>query len=77
VYCGDEAPGSPHTADAAWFRDAWTASGKKLDMGKSCLRLKRLDDIATDVLAESFQRLPVATYIARYQAVTAGQRSKT
>jgi len=24
-----------------WFRQAWTATGKKLDMGKACVRIKR------------------------------------
>jgi hypothetical protein len=74
VYCGCEDPGSPLTADAAWFRDAWTATGKKLDMGKSCVRLKRIDDVAVDVLGEAFRRLPVQSYVTRYQAVRDGLR---
>jgi hypothetical protein len=69
TYCGIDEPGSSLTADAAWFRDAWLATGKKLDMGKSCLRIKRADAIATEVLAEAFRRLPVDVYIARYEAV--------
>lgn len=26
-----------------WFRQAWERTGKKLDMGKTCVRFKRLD----------------------------------
>src|SRR4051794_17304451 len=26
---------------SGWFRDAWARTGKKLDMGKSCVRFKR------------------------------------
>jgi hypothetical protein len=33
------------------FKDAWKKSGKKLDMGKSCLRFKSVDDLALDVIA--------------------------
>ena len=63
LYC--DADGEPD--DAAWFRQAWAASGKKkLDMGKSCIRFKKLDDIALDVIAEAIRRLPAERYIARY-----------
>ena len=27
-----------------WFRKAWEGAGKKLDMGKACIRFKRLED---------------------------------
>ncbi|UGQ48314.1 DUF1801 domain-containing protein [Massilia endophytica] len=63
VGCTDEAP----TEDLAWFRQAWAASGKKLDMGKSCLRFKKLDDLALDVLGEAIRRMPAQRYIALYQ----------
>src|SRR5436853_4710230 len=36
-----------------WFNDAWTKSGKKLDKGKSCIRFKKIDDLALDVLGEA------------------------
>src|SRR5581483_6695459 len=34
-----------HEPTAEWFRSAWTATGKKLDMGKACVRFKKLDDV--------------------------------
>ena len=39
-----------------WFRDAWAKTGKKLDMGKSCIRFKRVDDLALDVIGEGHPR---------------------
>jgi hypothetical protein len=51
-----------------WFRQAWLASGKKLDMGKSCVRFKKVEDVALDVLAEAIARLSVQDYIERYEA---------
>jgi hypothetical protein len=55
------------TEEVEWFRTAWAASGKKkLDMGKSCVRFKKLDDIALDVIGESFRRMPAQRYLAAY-----------
>lgn len=54
------------TPDEQWFRTRWAKSGKKLDMGKSCIRFKRADDLALDVIAEAFQRVGVARHVAAY-----------
>jgi hypothetical protein len=54
-----------------WFRDAWTRSGKKLDMGKSCIRFKKLSDVPLDVVGEMIRRVPAARYIEHYQGVLA------
>jgi len=67
LYVASSADGD--TADVAWFRDAWAATGKKLDLGKSCLRFKRLGELALDVVAAAVARVPAATYIERYEAV--------
>jgi hypothetical protein len=49
------------------LRDAYAAPGKKLDMGKSCLRFKKADDLAEDVLAEAIASVPVEAFIAEYE----------
>jgi hypothetical protein len=46
----------------------WAASGRKLDMGKSCLRFKRAEDVAEDVLAGTIRSIPVDRFIAEYEA---------
>jgi len=51
-----------------WFQDAWAKTGKKLDMGKACIRYKKVDDLALDVIAEAIRRVPVRTYIAHCEA---------
>lgn len=57
--------------EVAWFRQAWEASGKKkLDMGKACVKFKKLDDIALDVIGEAIRRMPADKYVAKYLAVT-------
>lgn len=57
------------TEEVRWFREAWGKSGKKkLDMGKSCIRFKKLDDLPLDVIGETIRRMPAQLYIERYQA---------
>lgn len=46
----------------------WAAAGRKLDMGKSCLRFKRAEDVAEDVLAETIRSIPRDRFIAEYEA---------
>lgn len=53
----------------AWFRKAWAKSGKKLDMGKSCVRFKKADDVPLKVIGEAIKRVPVKKFIERYESV--------
>ena len=53
----------------AWFREAWAASGKKLDMGKSCVRFKKLDDVPLKVIGEAIKRVPAKKFIDHYESV--------
>lgn len=47
-----------------WFEEAWAKTGKKLNAGKSCIRFKRAEDLALDVLGETIRRVPARAYIA-------------
>ena len=51
----------------AWLRSRWAETGKKLDLGKSCLRFKRLDDLALDVVGEAIGRTTVDDLIAAHE----------
>jgi hypothetical protein len=53
---------------ATWFKAAYKASGKKLDMGKSCLRFKTLDALPIDVIGDAISKVSVDDYVARYHA---------
>jgi hypothetical protein len=55
-------------AEAEWFRDRWTAAGKRLDMGKSCVRFRRLDDVPLDVVGAAIERVTVDDLIGLYEA---------
>ncbi|MGZ8745395.1 MAG: DUF1801 domain-containing protein [Nocardioides sp.] len=51
-----------------WFREQYVDRGLKIDMGKSCLRFKRLDQVPLDVIGEVVRRVPPDAYIAAYEA---------
>jgi len=58
--------------DAALLRklkESFRKAGKKLDMGKSCIRFKSLDGLPLDVIGEFIARVPPDDFIARYEAV--------
>ncbi len=51
-----------------WFRKAWVASGKKLNMGKSCVRFKKLDDVPLKVVGDAIKRVTVKKFIKHYES---------
>jgi hypothetical protein len=60
----------------AWFEKAWKATGKKLDMGKSCIRFKKVEDLDLDLITEAVARVPVDTYIAEYETMIPPSKRK-
>jgi hypothetical protein len=46
------------------LKDGFKKAGKKLDIGKSCVHFKTLDDLPLPVIAESIASMPVDKYIA-------------
>ncbi len=54
-------------ASQRWFADGFAAAGKKLDMGKACVRFKKLDDLPLDIIGQAIARTPPAQYIAAYE----------
>lgn len=58
--------------DVAWFQSAWKATGNRLDMGKSCVRFRRIEDVPLEVVAEAIRRMPSKRYIQTYEAHLGG-----
>ena len=50
-----------------WFVDSYRASGKRLDMGKACVRFKSIDDLPLDLIGETIARTSVDEFIALYE----------
>ena len=51
-----------------WFVEQYEASGKKLNMGKSCVRFKKLDDLPMELIGQAIAATSVAEFIRRYEA---------
>ena len=51
------------------LRAAFEQAGKKLDMGKSCVRFKQLDDLPLEVIANAVSSPPPADFIRHYENV--------
>ena len=49
------------------LREAFAKAGKKLDMGKSCVRFKRLEDLPLDAIGELIASVPPEAFIASYE----------
>lgn len=51
-----------------WFTDAYVKkTGKKPDMGKSCIRFKKAEDIPLDLMGELASRMTPEKWIAVYE----------
>jgi hypothetical protein len=51
---------------ARWFRSEWAKTGKKLDMGVSCIRFRKLDDLPLPVIGGAISRMPAKKWIEVY-----------
>jgi len=52
--------------ERAWFEKAWAKSGKRLDLGGCCVRFKKVENAALDVIGEAIRRTPAKAYVANY-----------
>jgi Domain of unknown function (DU1801) len=59
-----------------WFESEYRKSGKKLDMGKSCLRFRSVDDLPLDLIGQAIAAVSVDDYVATYEASRRGTRSR-
>jgi len=50
------------------LKEAFKKAGKKLDMGKSCLRFKKLDDLPLDAIGKVIASTSPKQFIAQYEA---------
>lgn len=49
------------------FRDEYAQTGKKLDMGKSCVRFRSLDDLPLDLIGRTIASTSVDEFIRTYE----------
>lgn len=51
------------------FRGKLKASGKKVDMGKSCIRFKSANDLPLDVVAKTIAAVPPEEFVSYYKEI--------
>ena len=49
------------------LRDDFERAGRKLDFGKCCIRLRKLDELPLDTMGRSVAATPVASYLQIYE----------
>ena len=59
----------------SWFVDRYRATGKRLDMGKSCVRFRKLEDLPLELIGEAIGRTPAEEYIEYYEAARPPKRA--
>ena len=55
----------------ARLREEFEEAGKKLDLGKSCVRFKKLEDLPLEVIGRTIASVPTDTFIAEHEAARA------
>ncbi len=58
------------------FEAAYRATGKRYDVGKSCVRFRKLEDLALESIGESIASLPVSEFVKRVKEVDLVRRSR-
>jgi len=49
------------------FLDKYRETGKRLDMGKSCVRFRRIDDLPVELIGDTIARIDVGSFIEVYE----------
>ena len=51
------------------FERDYLATGKRYDVGKGCIRFRKLEDLPLDVIAKAIGAVDMDTFVARYQEI--------
>jgi len=58
------------------FEKAYRATGKRFDVGKSCVRFRKLEDLPLELIGETIASIPVVRLIARVEEAGSVRKSK-
>jgi uncharacterized protein YdhG (YjbR/CyaY superfamily) len=59
------------------IRDGFKKAGKKLDMGKSCIRFKAAGDLALEVIGKAVAAVPPDAFVRQYEKARTAARSSS
>jgi len=58
------------------FESKYLATGKRYDVGKSCVRFRKLDDLPLELIGESIQAMDLKEFIERTKGLSARKTKK-
>ena len=58
------------------FAEEWRASGKRLDMGKGCVRVRSLEEVPLDVLGRAIKRITAKRFVEAYESGLEGTSAR-
>jgi hypothetical protein len=58
------------------FEEAYKATGKRYDVGKSCVRFKKLDDLPMPVIAEAIRLIKLDDYVNLAKKALSDRKNK-
>ena len=59
------------------FLEAYRATGKKLDVGRSCVRFKRLDDLPVDLIGKAVAATEVDRFVTEVEAARKSTKKRS
>ena len=59
------------------FEEKYRATGKRYDVGKSCVRFRKLDDLPLELIGESIQAVSMADFVAFTKGLSARKSKKS
>jgi uncharacterized protein YdhG (YjbR/CyaY superfamily) len=59
------------------FEAAYRATGKRFDVGKSCVRFRTLEDLPLELIGKTIGSVPVARLIARFEESRSVRKAQT
>ena len=68
IYMEDEA--------RAAFEEAYRATGKRFDVGKSCVRFRKLEDLPLDLIGDTIASMSVDSFLARVRQAESARKEK-
>ena len=58
------------------FEEAYLETGKRMDVGKSCVRFRRLDDLPLDVVGDAIAAVSLEDFLAMHDQAASLRKSK-
>ena len=58
------------------FEAGYRATGKRMDIGKSCVRFRKLEDLPLPLIGEAIGQIPADEFVERVMAVHSARKGK-